>query len=401
MPELPPSDLSDRFPMTSILMAHPGAELYGSDRVFLESARALAAHGWNVTVVLAGPGPLVGELGDADIRVVLHPTGVIRKSAMNPRGLLRLAADVLRSVPGQIRTIRSGRFDVVYVSTLTIPSWLILGRLAGSTTVCHVHEAETAAPDVVRRTLALPLLAARGLVFNSRFAQRMLTQSLSRAADSDVILNPLDGPGDPQPAREQLTPPLRILFVGRLSERKGPQVLVRALEVLRRGGTDAHLELLGAVFDGNEGFEQDLRDEVRRRQLDDHVTFSGFVPDVWPSLERSDIVVVPSTLDETFGNAAVEAVLAARPVVVSRAGGLPEAIDGYRSARVVPVDDPTGIADAVSEMSSNWDRVRLEALDDASTAAVRHSSGRYAEELDATLRAAARRDAARRRRTST
>lgn len=387
--------------MTSVLMAHPGAELYGSDRVFLDSARALAARGWDVTVVLAGAGPLLDELCSAGIRASIQPTGVIRKSAMSPFGLVRLAVESLRSVPGQLRTIRTGHFDVVYVSTLTIPSWLILGRLSGSTTVCHIHEAETAAPGFVRRALALPLLAARGLVFNSRFAQRMLTAALARAADGDVILNPLDGPDDPRPAREDLTPPLRVLFVGRLSERKGPQVVVRALEVLHRRGTDAHLELLGAVFDGNEGFEQGLREEVRRRQLDNHVSFSGFVPDVWPSLERSDIVVVPSTLDETFGNAAVEAVLAARPVVVSRAGGLPEAVDGYSSARVVPVDDPTSVADAVGEITSDWDRVRLEALDDAGDAAVRHSHDRYAAELDAALRTAARRDAARRRRTST
>ena len=42
----------------SLLVAHPGAELYGADRVLLESATALATH-FDVTVALPGPGPLV------------------------------------------------------------------------------------------------------------------------------------------------------------------------------------------------------------------------------------------------------------------------------------------------------------------------------------------------------
>ena len=57
-----------------VLVAHPGAELYGSDRVVLESVRALAAAGCTVTVALPGHGPLVAPLERAGATVVLCPS---------------------------------------------------------------------------------------------------------------------------------------------------------------------------------------------------------------------------------------------------------------------------------------------------------------------------------------
>ena len=53
--------------------------------------------------------------------------------------------------------------------------------------------------------------------------------------------------------------------------------------------------------------------------------FHGFQSQVWPFLEQTDIAVVPATEDESFGNTAAEASLAARPAVVSAIAGLREA----------------------------------------------------------------------------
>lgn len=386
----------------SILMAHPGAEMYGSDRVFLESATALDAGGWNVTVALPNPGPLAEELAVRGIRVVVAPGVVLRKSSLRPSGLVGLLLGLLRTIPSQWRAIRHGDYDVVYVSTLTIPTWLLLARILGPTTVCHIHEAETSTPALVRLLLALPLLAAHRVVFNSDFSRDVVSSSVGLIRRrGEVILNPVEGPRSPRPARSEPAPPVRLLYVGRLSERKGPQVAIRSIEVLRRAGTEARLDLFGSAFAGNEPFEADLLREVEDLGLDEHVTFHGFVADVRPAMEASDIVVVPSILDESFGNAAVEGVLAARPVVVSRSGGLAEAVRGYPSARSFEVGNASALSDAVQDMLDDWPRVRSEAVHDAEVARLRHGTGRYARELDGSMReAAARRDAARRRRTS-
>ena len=46
----------------TVLVAHPGAELYGSDRVLLESVSALVVDGWRVVVTVPGSGPLLAAI---------------------------------------------------------------------------------------------------------------------------------------------------------------------------------------------------------------------------------------------------------------------------------------------------------------------------------------------------
>src|SRR4051794_25045030 len=108
-------------PRPRLLVAHPSAELYGSDRVAVESVAALAEAGWDVTVALAAEGPLRAELEAAGGQVLVVPAPVLRKSFLSPLGVLRLALASLRALPGLVRLLRRVRPDAVYVSTLTQP----------------------------------------------------------------------------------------------------------------------------------------------------------------------------------------------------------------------------------------------------------------------------------------
>ena len=363
----------------AVLVAHPGAELYGSDRVLLESVAALAVDG-DVTVALPGPGPLVAELEARGARVVSCRMPVLRKAVLRPAGALRLMGDAVRGLLPALALLR--RADIVHVNTTVIPSWVLLARLAGRRVVCHVHEAEWPGPAVLHRLLLRPLLAASTVVANSRFTAEVLTGLLPvLAGRTTVVPNPVIGPADAVPARERLDGPVRLLFVGRLSARKGADVAVDVLRELVDRGVEAQLTLAGSVFAGYEWFEAELREKVRRAGLTDRVEYSGFLRDVWPVLAQADVVLVPSVLDESFGNTAVEAVLAARPAVVSDLRGLREATEGYTAVRLVAPGEVGQWADAVQELVADWSRARTAAADDAVTARDRHAPSRFAARL--------------------
>ena len=366
----------------TMLVAHPSADLYGSDRVLLESVTGLVAAGWRVVATVPGPGPLVPELTARGATVELCPAPVIRKSALHPREFARFVLEVLRSLAPAYRLIARSGASEVYVNTITIPVWLVLGRLMGRTVTCHVHEAEGSASPLIRRLISLPLVFASRIVVNSRFSLEVLSSAVPLLRRrSTVVYNGVRGPAAPVRARAELEPPVRMMFVGRLSPRKGPQVAVAALAELHRRGVPARLALLGAVFEGYEWFEAELRAQVSAAGLESSVDFLGFQPDVWPHLTRSDVVIVPSVVDEPFGNTAVEAVLAARPLVVSATSGLREAAAGYASAQSVEPDRPDLLADAVQSVIADWDAYRTAAWTDAAVAAERHSVLRYQQEV--------------------
>jgi glycosyltransferase involved in cell wall biosynthesis len=127
---------------------------------------------------------------------------------------------------------------------------------------------------------------------------------------------------------------------------------------------------------------------VADRRLTEQVAFLGFHADIWPVIATADVVLVPSVADESFGNTAVEAVLAARPVIASDAGGLQEAVEGYTSAQVVPAEAPAAVADAVEKVVVNWPSYRAAAAADAALAAERHAPALYGDRLERLVLAA-------------
>jgi glycosyltransferase involved in cell wall biosynthesis len=379
-----------------MLFAHPGAELYGSDRVGLESVGALLDAGWRVVVTVPDDGPLTSAMVALGARVVRCPTLVLRKALLRPRGLVSLVRQTVGGLQAGGRLLREVRPSVVYVNTVTVPLWIGLARLRRIPVLCHVHEAEGSAPRWVRWLLAVPLHLATTVIANSDFSIQVLASSSRRLGRRTRLLpNGVPGPATRTPARLTLDGPVRLVYLGRLSPRKGVDVAVSAVAALRDRGVAASLAVVGAVFPGYEWFQEQLADQVRALDLTEHVTFHGFQDSVWPIVGSSDVVVVPSRVDEPFGNTAVEALLCARPVVASATSGLLEATAGAQSARTVEPGNPVALARAIEGIVHDWTAVRAAAWEDAGRAAERHSPELYRAKVAATVEAMAPRVGAR------
>lgn len=365
------------------LMLHPSAELYGSDRIFLESAVALITAGWRVVVALPEDGPLVEGLREHGAEVVLCPTPVLRKSALRPLGFLRLLRESLRALRPALGLLRRNRPDVVYVNTVTVPLWLVLARLTRQAIVAHVHEAEDGAPRPVRVALAAPLLAATTVVVNSEATAVVVARPLPRLRRRiRLVYNGVAGPDRAADRQSERPEPVRVVLVGRLSPRKGTDVAVLAVARLRARGRDVVLELLGSAFTGYEWYERQLDELIRRHELENAVVLRGFRPDVWDAYRDADIAVVPSRF-EPFGNTSVEAQLAGTPVIVTDAQGLPETVGHGKFGKVVRADDPEALADAIGELLDDW-RTTLDTAERAREHALTSfSPQRYREDIAA------------------
>jgi glycosyltransferase involved in cell wall biosynthesis len=362
----------------TVLIAHPGAELYGSDLVLLESVSALVESGIVVTVALPGDGPLVAELQRRGAATVFCRTPVLRKSILRPAGALAFARDAVAGGRAGLRLLRRIRPDVVYVNTVTLPLWVLLARWRRVPVIAHIHEAERNAPGIIRRALATPLLLCDRVITNSGHCRDVVAEAFpALSARITVVANPIAGPDRPAPARVRLAGRVRLVYVGRLSERKGVDVAVRAAARYRAAGRAVELHLVGDVFPGYEWYLDRLHALVHAEGLDSSVYFHGYQRNVWPFLAASDIVLVPSVLEEGFGNTAVEGTLAGRPVVVSDTSGLREASAGFASALRVPPGDATALADAVARIVRDWSDDRLAAATDRFVARDRHALAGY------------------------
>ncbi len=160
-------------------------------------------------------------------------------------------------------------------------------------------------------------------------------------------------------------PPLAdppILYVGRVEERKGVDVLVDAFErVISKQRPNARLRIVGphSYWDAKPSpYYQALaarcannpRIELLGPTYDDRALAAIY--------RESACTVVPSVFPEALGLTSLEAQASGVPVVVSNAGGLPETVSAGKSGLVFDNGNANQLAEAVLSIVGNPDRRR-------------------------------------------
>lgn len=136
------------------------------------------------------------------------------------------------------------------------------------------------------------------------------------------------------------------LSVGQLTADKGHADLVDAWAHVIRSLPEARL-----VIAGEGPLRAPLEARIRERGLGSRVVLAGARGDVERLLAACDLFVHPS-VNEGMPNAVLEAMAAGRPVIGTRAGGIPEAL-GQSAGTLVPARDPAALAAAVETYLRN------------------------------------------------
>src|SRR5277367_467417 len=146
-----------------------------------------------------------------------------------------------------------------------------------------------------------------------------------------------------------------ILFLGRLSLKKSPALLLEAFAKLtREDRSKSDLPHLAFVGPDESGMLEKLKEMSAKLSLTDKVHFVGPISGQtkWAAYRDADIFVLPSQ-NENFGNAAAESVAAGTPVIVTEQCGIAPLIEG--TAGLVARHDVASIADAVGLLLQDVD----------------------------------------------
>lgn len=246
---------------------------------------------------------------------------------------------------GMVRhTIRTTQPDLV-LSFLTKVNVLSLSAAIGTGVPVVISErnnprAQNAHP-IWRHAQNLLVRRAACAVMQTDRARADLPRAVQTT--SVVIPNPCapnpNYPAQPDPAGH------RLVAVGRLDTQKGFDVLIRAMADVRAACPGAQLTIYG------DGPERDRLEALRRDlQLEDTVALPGasLSPGAW--LSQADILVMPSRF-EGFPNVLAEATVAGLPAIAADCDfGPREMIVEGENGLLVPVDNPSALASAVSSL---------------------------------------------------
>jgi glycosyltransferase involved in cell wall biosynthesis len=365
---------------TTVLVANPSPDVYGSDLQMLESVSALRRTGCRVVVAIPNDGQLVPMLRERGAEVKFIDFPVLRRANQSTRAFLAMLWSAAVAVPRLVWHIRRISPSVTYVNTVTLPWWLLASRLARIPTVCHLHEAEKTDSTLTRKALVAPLRLAHAIiVISNSVMSAMVVADPALRTKGHLIYNGVPQPPVvPTPRRRAGR--VRLVVIGRLSPRKAPHIALEAVARLRSRGYQLEIVLAGSAFPGYEWYVAELVDRAAKPDLANAVEFAGYCSPIWPILSDADIMVAPS-LREPFGNAVVEAQLSLRPVVATAALGHLESISDGETGLLVPPENVDEMAHAIARLVDDPELAATLAERAHKHAIDRFSTGRYDAEI--------------------
>jgi len=345
------------------------AQFGGAQWYLIELASEQRARGHTVTILSGNVGPLTDEYRRA-------ATCFISLSSLR-RGLGPWDLEAARAVAQEARD-----HDIVHVhaSKALFVSQLPPNRARVVWSAHGYDSAHAEFPPALRPVLgcAKALLARRcaGVSVASQTVARKLKQAGVLPQRTMVIYTGVREERFGSLPAVRAEPPMLFGAAGRLVRFKGFHVLVDAAARLLADSVPARFLLYGS---GPE--EMNLRDQVRASGLSDIFQILPATSNFPVALAAMDVVVVPSLVD-SFPLVPCEAMVAGRPVVVTRVGGLPEALVDGQHGIIVRPGQVAELADTLAALALAPERVRAMGTAASSYARTRYRWSRVAEEYE-------------------
>ncbi|MBE3587947.1 MAG: glycosyltransferase family 4 protein [Thermoanaerobacteraceae bacterium] len=157
----------------------------------------------------------------------------------------------------------------------------------------------------------------------------------------------------------------RVIFhPARMSLDKGCHISIRALKLIKEQFPGAMLVLAGTEktvdWHGRQPEEVSyILGLIRDLKLENNVLIRFFPWDEMPWIYRAaEICIYPSCFEEPFGLTMLESLATGRPMIVTRAGGMPEVVQDGENGYVIPMQDPETLAHRCCHMLADRNLAR-------------------------------------------
>jgi glycosyltransferase involved in cell wall biosynthesis len=261
------------------------------------------------------------------------------------------------SLPGLRSFLRRERIDILHTNDGRIHALWALAAWGSATRHVWHHRGDPQA----RATNILAPLCADHIVTVSRFAR---PAKPVRNIDKrwSVVHSPFDHPDsqfDFKAFRRRLIEEIgcsenaRFLgYFGLLLDRKRPSAMADILFHYKSRYPDepVHVVIFGRPAEGADRVEESV--VVQRAEelgVADRIHLMGFRDPVEPWMGAVDINLIPA-INEPFGRTLIEAMLLGIPVIATRHGGNPEAIEDDVNGFLVEADNPAAFVDPVRRL---------------------------------------------------
>lgn len=196
------------------------------------------------------------------------------------------------------------------------------------------------------RYWATHLVAVSAKIRELYIADWQIPPSRISAINNSVQMEPFLAVAEGVPTEREFPGPV-ITNVARFNPQKAQHILLAAAALVIAKIPTAHLVMVGKGH-----LEQPLRQQAQDLGIATNVIFTGVRHDIPQVLAQTDVFAL-SSLWEGLPLSVIEAMAAARPVVVTDVGGNSELVEMGLSGLVVPPDSAQALAEALLTLLQN------------------------------------------------
>jgi glycosyltransferase involved in cell wall biosynthesis len=136
-------------------------------------------------------------------------------------------------------------------------------------------------------------------------------------------------------------------IVGNIDRWKGQLVVLKAIKEVKQIYPDIKCLIVGAVCKGAESYKKELDQYIDDNDLHENIHFTGFRKDINRILSVLDVLIHASIEPEPFSRVILEGMASAKPIIGTNSGGTPEQIIDEETGKLVSMNNPQDMAEAI------------------------------------------------------
>jgi glycosyltransferase involved in cell wall biosynthesis len=341
---------------TTILVIHPGSELYGADKNILRAVVALRDAGYNCLFLIGSDGPLRKKALAQQIECEVFPFAVLRKADLTPVRIVKYCISFIKTLMLFGKLIQERNIRVIHSNTVTL---LIGAFFYGKNRPFHIwHVRETIDTPAIMKWFFYLFVRNRSnlILCVSKATQNAVSSVWGNPETPVIVLNNGIDPLLPHPefSMRWKDTSFCVGMVGRFNSGKGQISLAQAIRELRSRDRNlsARFIFLGGIFRDQTYWRDRFFDFIEREKLNNLIEVIDFTEEVTKYYRKMDLFVLPSTKPDSFPTVVLEAISVGVPVVGYANGGITEMLADDPEC-LVPMGDYRALAGIISAMMSN------------------------------------------------
>lgn len=260
--------------------------------------------------------------------------------------MLKYFLDFQKSIRFLKKYVKKNKIDLIDTNTAVVFPGAVVAKRKKIKSVWHIRE--IISNDLENKVISFLM---------NRYSDVIIANSKSTAnslrvpqAKVKVIYNAVDTKNIDKIVGTDKQKTITIGMAGRINRWKGQKLFIDAAEILAKKIDNICFVIAGSSYKGEEYIENELKDYVLQKKLNNIISFTGQVDNMDEFYQTLDIFVLPSIKPEPFGLVVIEAMEFEIPVVATNHGGPTEIIKDGVNGFLVDYHDPKDLSGTLEKL---------------------------------------------------